>query len=459
VILKASAPGRPALPDRKPFPAMRLLALLIALPVLAVAQPTVSEGVPGTFALTDCRIETVTNGLIEQGTLVIEDGRIAALGAGIAAPAGAIAVPCDGGTVYPGMIEGGSKIGLMEIGAVSETVDIREVGAITPHMQAITAVNVASIHIPIARVNGVTASLATPAGGLIPGTAALLSLHGHSPTHMDLGFRGVIVDFPSTMPRGRFDRRSAEDRQRQAREQRERLTETWEEALLFARIEDAGPEPGVVREYVPEMEALLPVVRGEAPLLIEVNHAQDILDAIEWVQERDVRAVFMGVVDGWRVADRLAASGIPVITGPVHAIPLRESDRYDLPYANAGIMHQAGVQVALRTTSLGMNDTHNTRNLPFHAAFAAAYGAPYGFGPQQALEAVTIVPARIFGLAGEIGSLEVGKRATLFVASGDPLETATQLTHLFIDGYRVPLASRQTELYEQFLNRQPGLEK
>jgi imidazolonepropionase-like amidohydrolase len=215
----------------------------------------------------------------------------------------------------------------------------------------------------------------------------------------------------------------------------------------------------VIREYVPEMEALLPVVRGEVPLLIEANDAQDILEAIEWVERRGLRAVLTGVLDGWRVADRLAASGIPVIAGPVHALPLRESDRYDFPYANPGLLHQAGVQVALRTTSLGMGSVENSRNLPFEAAFAAAYGESAGFGRREALEAVTIVPARIFGLEGELGSIEAGRRATLFVASGDPFETASQITHLFIDGYRVPLASRQTELYHEYLNRQPGLVK
>lgn len=345
---------------------------------------------------------------------------------------------------------------------MEETRDFAEIGAITPHMQAISAVNPTSIHFPIARVNGVTAGLATPSSGLIPGTAALLHYHGYTPAQMDLGFRGVIVDFPSAARRGRFDRRSQADRDRQAREQRERLTETWEQAQLFARITDADPgtpETNRQREYAPEMEAMLPVVRGQAPFLIEANRAQDILDAIEWVQARNAPAVLMGVLEGWRVADRIAASGIPVIAGPVQALPLRESDRYDLPYANAGMLHAAGVQVALRTTALGMSDAQNTRNLPFHAGFAATYGEPFGFGRQQALEAITIVPARIFGLENEIGSLEAGKRATLFVATGDAFETETQVTHLFIDGYRVPLTSRQRALYEEYIHRVPGVTK
>lgn len=430
-----------------------LAALLAAAPALAQG---IGQGETGTFALTDCRIETVTNGTIEGGTVVIADRRIAAVGAGVNVPSGARLIPCDGGSVYPGFIEGGSKIGLMELGSLGETVDFREIGSVTPHMQAITAVNPISIHLPIARVEGVTMALATPNGGLMPGTAALIQFQGYTPEQMDLGFRGVIVDFPSATRRGRFDQRSAEDRESQAQEQRDELNRIWEQATLFARIEGARGDRALP-EYVPQMEALLPVVRGEAPLLIEVNASEDILSALDWVAERGVRAVLMGVQEGWRVADRIAASGLPVIAGPVHAIPIRDTERYDRPYANAGLLHQAGVQVALRTTSLGMSDVHNTRNLPYHAGFAAAYGEPYGFGRAQALASITIEAARIFGVDAELGSIETGKRATLFVATGDPFETATQVTHVFVDGYLVPQNSRQIQLYEEFRDRNPGV--
>jgi hypothetical protein len=171
-------------------------ALFLAAPLAPTYSQAITEGQPGTFVLTDCRIETVTNGTIENGRVVISEGRIQAAGPDAAVPAGATTISCDGGTVYPGFIEGGSKLGLTEIGSLNETRDFREVGAITPHMQAITAVNPASTHLPIARVNGVTTALASPAGGLMPGTAALISLHGHTPAQMDLGFRGVVVDFP-----------------------------------------------------------------------------------------------------------------------------------------------------------------------------------------------------------------------------------------------------------------------
>jgi imidazolonepropionase-like amidohydrolase len=160
--------------------------------------------------------------------------------------------------------------------------------------------------------------------------------------------------------------------------------------------------------------------------------------------------IFTGVAEGWRVADEIAAAGIPVITGPVLSLPTRQSDRYDRAYTNAAMLHKAGVKVALRT-----NDAENVRNLPFNAGFAAAYG----MGKEAALKAVTIVPAEIFGLADEVGSLEKGKLANLFVTDGDPFEPKTQVKHLFISGYNVPLDSRHIRLYNEFLEREPGLSK
>src|SRR5690606_7796543 len=201
----------------------------------------------------------------------------------------------------------------------------------------------------------------------------------------------------------------------------------------------------------PEMQALQPVLKGTMPLLVEVDEAGDILRALDWISEKNIKkAILTGVREGWRVADKIAASGIPVITGEILALPSREYDRYDRPYSNAGIMHKAGVKVAIRT-----NEANNVRNLPYNAGVAAAYG----MGKEAALRSVTIIPAEIFGVDDRLGSIEKGKQATLFVCDGDPLEPATNIRHLFIDGWRIPLVSRQTQLYEEFLHREPGLEK
>jgi len=202
------------------------------------------------------------------------------------------------------------------------------------------------------------------------------------------------------------------------------------------------------------MDALLPVLRGTMPVLVKASQPADITSALEWAAERGLtdQMILSGAQEGWRVADAIAEADVPVVTGPVLSIPSRDSDRYDTAYANAGRLHAAGVTVALRT-----GEAENVRNLPFHAGYAAAYGAENDFGPEEALRAVTLTPAEIFGVSETLGSLEVGKKATLFVSTGDPFETATQVRYLFIDGYNIPVESRHSKLYDEFLNRTPGL--
>ncbi|AEE50251.1 amidohydrolase family protein [Haliscomenobacter hydrossis] len=416
-----------------------------------VAKPTKGTG---TFALTNASIQTVTKGLV-QGTLVIQNGKITALGANAAVPAGAQVIDCKGLTLYPGMIDGGTQLGLVEVSSVDVTNDSDELGDLTPQVEALTAVNPNATAIPVTRVNGVTTVIAAPAGGRFPGTASLINLVGYTPDQMFAGFKGMVMNFPSTGGRGGGffgPQRSEEDLKKEQEKAVTRLNEIWEGARFYARIDSAASKNAETKvPYNPEMAALLPVVRGKMLLMIEVNRAEDIENAIKWVESKKItNVVFTGVAEGWRVADKLAKAKISVITGPVIALPTRSSDRYDKAYANAGLMHKAGVKVALRT-----GDTENVRNLPFHAGFAAAYG----LGKEQALRAITIIPAEIFGVADKLGSLEVGKNATLFASTGDALETRSQIKYLFIDGWQVPLDSRHIQLYNEFLKRSPGLDK
>lgn len=409
-----------------------------------------AKGKTGTFALTNATIETVTNGTV-KGTLLIQDGKIAEIGSNVTIPDGAEIIDCSNLTVYPGMIEGGAQLGLTEVNSDARTRDYNEIGDLIPQMKALTAVNPNSVLIPVTRVSGVTTSLAVPTGGLFPGTAALINLHGYTPDQMFAGFEGVVMNFPATGRRSRWDRRTDEEIKKEAEKALKKLNEIWDRALEYHRIDSTFKASGKKAEldYYPEMEALLPVVRGQQKLLIEVNAADDIEAAIDWVEEKKItNVVFTGVSEGWRRADKLAKANIPVIAGPVLSIPNREYDRYDASYTNPGVMHKAGVKVAIRTS-----DAENVRNLPYNAAFAATYG----LGKEQALKAITIIPAEIFGVADKLGSLEKGKNATLFVTDGDPFETKTQVKYLFIDGWMIPLESRHTKLYDEFLDRQPGL--
>ncbi len=409
------------------------------------------KGKYGSFALTNATIETITKGTITNGTVLISNGKITAVGTGIAIPQGTEVIDCKGLTVYPGMIDSGTNLGLSEVGSDPRTTDINELGEVIPQMKALTAVNPNAVPIPVTRVSGVTTALASPSGGLFPGTAALINLHGYTPEQMFAGFEGVVLNFPNAGRRGFFDRRTDEELKKATEAALKNLNEVWERAVQYYKVDSAtqGKNAG----YYPEMQALLPVVKGDGILLIEVNAAKDITAALKWVKEKKIaKPVLTGVSEGWRVADQIAKSKIPVITGSILELPTREYDRYDQAYANAGMLKKAGIKVAIRSAE---TSNQNYRNLPYHAGFAVAYG----MDKTEALKAITIVPAEIFGVADKLGSIEIGKSATLFVCDGDPFETKTQIKQVFIDGWQIPMQSRQTLLYDEFLKREPGLSK
>lgn len=404
------------------------------------------KGTYGTFVLTQATIETVTKGTIANGTVVITNGKITAVGTDVQVPDGAQVIDCKGLRIYPGMIDSGTNLGISEISSEPRTNDFNEIGDVIPQIKALTAVNPNSALIPVTRVSGVTTVIASPEGGLLPGTAALINLYGYTPDQMFAGFDAVVMNFPSSSRRGFFDRRSDEDIKKDTEKNLKQLNEVWDKAVQYHKLDSAT---GGKMEYYPELLALLPVVRGQKALMVEANAAKDILAALKWLRERQVKkAVLTGVAEGWRVAKDIAVAKIPVVTGPVIALPTREYDRYDQAYANAGLLKKAGVKVALRT-----NQTENVRNLPYMAGFAVAYG----MDKRDALRAITLEPAEIFGVADQLGSIEVGKSATLFVCDGDPFETKTNVLHVFISGWRVPMVSRQTQLYEEFLKREPGI--
>lgn len=454
--------------------ALGAVALLLAVTIFAAAAPNghpvhewsrISSASDGAridppanarpYALVNCRVVTVTNGILEDGTILIRDGLIAEVGVGLSLPRDAERVDCGGASVYPGLIDSGTRLGLAEVGAVHETIDYNEVGDVIPQMDALTAVNPNSVLIPVTRVNGVTTVLAEPAGALLPGTAALINLHGYTPAQMHLGgVKAVLLNFPVSAKTSPWDRRTAEKRKEDYQERMDMLNDVWDRAELYARIDSAyrsDPDREHKPEYVPSIDALLPVLRGEHFLIITANHATTITDALAWAEDRGLlpRVILSGVLEGWRVAGEIASKGVPALVGPVLTVPSRASDRFDKAYTNAGLLQDAGVQIAIRT-----GETENVRNLPYNAGFAAAYG----LGPEEALRAVTIDAATIFGVDHLVGSIEAGKIANLFIADGDPFETQTQVREVFIEGYRIPMETRQTRLYEEFLRRNPGLE-
>ena len=437
-------------------PPVLLMGLLAGALLVRPAHAQKEPGQQGPFALTNAQIVQAPGDTIDTGTVVIRDESIAAVGPDVSAPDDARAIDCDGLTIYPGLIDSGTQLGLQEVGSLSESIDHNEIGDLTSSMEALRAVNPNSVSIPVTRVHGITTVLTEPTEGLLPGVAALINLHGYTPQQMHQG--GVELtklDYPSTGRKGPSDDRSPKTIEKETKKALDELNKVWDKAEQYARIDSAvaaQPEDRRQPKYLPSMKALVPVIRGERPLLVEANTASDISSALDWAEERGVldQVVLSGALEGWRVADQIAAADVPVLVGPVMQPPSRDSDRYDKAYRNPALLDEAGVEVALRTTS-----AENVRNLPFHAGFAASHG----LGKTEALRAVTTTPAEIFDVSDQIGTIEEGKRANLFVTNGDPFQPATDVEHLFIDGYKLPLESRHSKLYEEFLNRNPGLEK
>ena len=442
-----------------PFTGLLLIGLLAGVFALGVntAHAQKQPGFQGPYALTNAQIVTAPGDTISNGTVIVRDDSIAAVGPNIGVP-GDIENPldCEGLTVHAGLIDSGTQLGLEEVGSLPETQDYNEIGDLTANMEALTAVNPNSVSIPVTRVHGITTVLTEPTSGLLPGTAALISLHGYTPQQMhEGGVELTKLDFPSTGRSGPTDSRSPDAIQKATEKALNKLNELWDQAERYAAIDSAvAVEPETRRrpEYVPAMDGLIPVIQGERRLLIEANTASDISSALDWAEERGVldQVILTEALEGWRVADEIAAADVPVLVGPIMQTPSRESDRYDKAYRNPALLHEAGVEIALRTGS-----AENVRNLVFHAGFAASHG----LGKTEALRAVTTTPAEIFGVDDQIGTIEVGKRANLFVTNGDPFQPATDVEHLFIDGYKLPLENRHSKLYDEFLNRNPGLEK
>lgn len=380
---------------------------------------------------------------IEKGMVILRGNRIEAVGKNLPIPQGARIVEAAGLRIYPGLIDAGTRIGLTEIGSVHGTNDIHEIGDFQPDLMVATAVNPHSEHIPVTRINGVTAALVTPAGAQISGQSAFVRLEGWVPAEMIVEPAVAMhVQFPSVRERREEDEdEEAKKRDEETETSIRELSEHFRKAKEYGRICEAAPAS---LPYDPQLEALAPYAMGRKPVIVSVDREAQIRRAVKWASELGIKIILSGGRDAWKVADLLKKKEIPVLVGPVHSLPSSEFDPYDAPFHNAAALYEAGVPFAFQTL-----ESSNVRNLPYHAGTAAAYGLPAG----EALRAVTISPAQILGVADRLGSLEAGKEATLIVTDGDPLEICTQIRRVFIAGKEIPLETRQTQLRERFLKR------
>jgi imidazolonepropionase-like amidohydrolase len=445
------------MPRRSLLPAALAAAFLPSLLGAQLGSYNPPPGPQGTIAIRGARIVTVSGPEIASGTVVVSGGKIAAVGADAAVPAGATVIDGAGLTVYPGMMDAGTSIGLSEIpqGAAA-TVDVSEVGTFNPNAQAYFGVNPQSAHIGVTRVVGITHVLTRPSGGVIAGQAALLNLAGSTVPEMSVVPRAaLVVELPrSGFGGGRFGGGFAfqaaanpQDVARTRTRQLDSLRAMLRDAEAYAQAQEAYAKdralPRPRQDVV--LASLVPAARRQMPVLFIADRAADIREAIAFAEEAKLKPIIVGGRDAWQVAALLKQKDVPVLLGGILDLPSREDDPYDVNYAAPGKLAAAGVRFAITSGDPGAE----ARNLPYTAGMAAAFGLSKG----DALKAVTLWPAQILGVGDRLGSIEVGKVANLVVTDGDLLEARTQTKHLIIDGRVVPLASKHTDLYERFKDR------
>jgi len=424
-----------------------IIALLLCFLISKLPLRNVVAQQPAVYAIRNAKIVTGAGAAIERGTVLVRDGKIAEVGARVTVPGNAKIIDATGLSVYPGLIDCGTSLGLTEIGSIQETRDTTELGDFNPHMRAIVAVQPHSELIPVSRANGVTTAITRPGGRLISGQAALINLDGWTWQEMTLKAPAAMaMEYPRA-PRGRgaaFLPAEATANVAQLRErQLAALRQKLEDAQAYAKAKEAraADKSLPVRPVDHVLEALIPVVKGELPVLMVANGERDIKGAIEIADKYKLKLIISGAEDAWKVAPQLKEKNIPVIIGPVTDLPNNEDDDYDINFSHAGKLSKAGVRFAFQTA-----DAAYVRNLPYQAGTSAAFGLP----KDEALKAVTIYPAQIFGVDKLIGSIEAGKMANLIVTDGDPLEFKTSVKHMFINGKPVDLSSRHTKLYDKF---------
>ena len=424
-----------------------------------IGSPTTQQGVlppRGTYVIRNARVVTVSGADIENGSVVIRDGKIEAVGASVNAPAGAQQIDGRGLFVYPGMIDLGTSMGLVEVPqGANGTVDLSEVGELNPNAKAFIAINPHSAHIAVTRVDGVTNTLSSPTGGLISGQAAFINLLGTSPSEMALvPYAALVINYPriggggggfggfgQQQPANLSETLAANERQV------EQIRKMLRDAEAYGRSHDAyktdrtipRPEHNVV------LESLVPYVRGERPVIFRADRESEIRGALKFADELKLKAIILGGNDAWKVASLLKEKNVPVILTGIFELPTREDDAYDQLYENASKLQQAGVRFCISTGANGPE----VRNLPLYAGMASAFG----LSKTDALKSVTLYPAQILNVSDRLGSIEPGKTANLVVTDGDLLEVRTHIRYLFIDGRQVPLTSRHTELNDAFKDR------
>jgi imidazolonepropionase-like amidohydrolase len=436
---------------------MKLLGLLMACAMSAFAAGEV-------VLIQNADIYPMNGAPLKGGSLLIQDGKIIDIGAKLTVPKGATVLEGKGLRVYPGWIDSATELGLEEIGSIRETNDTGEIGDFMPQLKALSAVNPDSEHFGVVRVNGITTAISLPGGGgrgggggqIIAGQAALLHTDGWTWEEMEINrSAAMLLNFPSSGGRGGrgggmpadlqdmfANPAGGADPRRAVLDQIAKLNGFFDDARKY-KVAKAANLPDFRKDL--RFEAMIPVIDGKMPLAVNASRAAAIHDAIAWSEKQNVKIVIMQPHDITKAGAELKAKNIPVVLGRVLALPDNEDAEYDEGYTQPLEAYKAGVKF-----SLGTFTNEFVRDLPYQAATAVAYGLPH----DEALKALTINPAQMWGAGDMIGSLEKGKLADLMIVDGDPMDVRTQIRHLFIKGKEITLSNKQIRLYERYMSRQ-----
>jgi len=423
------------------------IALLLAIAFNHPATLRSSDELPGKPQETPILIEGGTIHPVSSpafvGSLLFDKGRIVALGKELQAPAGTKKIDATDMHVFPGFFDAYSQLGLTEINAVRATRDLSESGTINPNVKALVAVNPDSELIPVTRANGVLLTLTAPSGGLVSGLASVIQLDGWTWEDMSLASpSGLYINWPSASPASSWLARGAARNQPANRDKRlQELRQLFEEARAYgqARAARGDDQPVDAR-----LEAMLPVLRGELPVIARAETIKTIQSAVTFADRQGLRLIIHGGHDAPLCVALLKKHKIPVILRSVYRLPRRRSEPYDYCFTLPRRLSDAGIPFAI--SGGPTTRTAHMRNLPYHAAMAAAFG----LDQEKALEAITLSPAKILGVADRVGSLDKGKDATLFLSDGHMFETSSNVTRAFIQGREIDLSNRHKRLWLKY---------
>jgi imidazolonepropionase-like amidohydrolase len=435
--------------------------LVLGALLLWTANPALAQ----TLLLSGATVHTVSGETYSPGQVLIQNGKIAAVGASV--PAGtAQTIDLKGQHLYPGIIAMDTLLGLTEIGAVRATQDSTETGEFTPDVESWIAVNPDSELLPVTRANGIAYFEPVPEGGLISGQSGLVATEGWTseqrafkkPIGLHLFWPRMDLD-ASTRERGgrRGGGGKGKSIEEQAADRRAKLRSTqdfFDEAKAYAKAKDASSKGSVpAPEKIPAWEAMLPYVHGELPIMVHADETRQIKAAVDWAETNHYKMILVGARDAWMSAELLASKKIPVVYADTFTLPSHDTESYDVHFKAPEVLRKAGVQVVFGN-GLGSMDAALTKNLPYSAAQAVAFGMPEA----EALKGIMLYPAQLTGVADQLGSIDVGKEATLFAADGDILDIRAHVKRMWVAGKEVSLENRHSRFYDKYKNRPKGNE-